>query len=112
MRAVAPENDHTYEYDVLTEDADTRVLEPAAGLTGVQAWFSATRSGVAINAALLKTLTEAVGKSGTYFAVLDGSDITTHLTAYVGRTIWEIISDGGNTKRTTPFRVLTVLDAD
>lgn len=61
-------------------NATTRVMEPAAGITGGRLRISATEQGGAIGV-LDYAATEATGKPGTYWAVADLADLTSALPA-------------------------------
>ncbi len=108
MKHVSLDNDWRYKYRVTTDDSVTGASTVAAGLTGLQAWFSLTRGGATINAALTKTMVELVGTPGTYTAVADGDVLRTHLAALDGQVIWEVFGDGTNVYTSVPRRVKAV----
>jgi len=98
------DNDHEYVYRATRRNTATGALEAAAGLTGVQAWLSATDGGASLHATLTKTLAERASTPGEYFAIVDGTDLTTHLPA-AGTSVYEIVNDGGNIKTTARLLV-------
>jgi hypothetical protein len=73
-------------------DAALNRYKPATGLT-VSATLSATPEGAAIDASLIVTLTER-GVSGEYSGVIDGSNTTAHLTAFLGQVIYQRVIAG------------------
>lgn len=81
------------------------VTEPATGLTGLEFRISLTDDGAAVHASLEQAAAE-IGTSGEYFATLAGADIEAHLTAHVGRTVYEIFGDGASVNIVTARRVL------
>jgi hypothetical protein len=101
---IALANDWEYAYTVTTRDAATGEWEPAT-IVPPDAWISADPSGAAINAALRLTTVERAGLPGSYYAVLDGDLISTHLASYIGKTVYEVFGDDGNILRFRPLRV-------
>ena len=67
----------------------------AASLTGVSFRIAATRTGSAIGS-LTASATERTATAGRYYAVFDAADLTTDLTAYVGSTVYLILSKSGD----------------
>lgn len=108
MKHINPDNDWRYKYRVTTDDATTGASIAAAGLAGLQAWFSTTRGGATINAALTKNMTELSGTPGTYTAVVDGDVLRTYLAALDGQVIWEVFGDGLNVFTSVNRRVKVV----
>ena len=108
MKHVNPDNDWRYKYRVTTDDATTGASIAAAGLAGLQAWFSTSRGGATINAALTKNMTELSGTPGTYTAVVDGDVLRSYLAALDGQVIWEVFGDGLNVFTSVNRRVKVV----
>lgn len=107
MKNVALDNDWRYDYRVTQASTTTGATAAASGLT-VQAWFSATRGGATIDAALTKSLTEYASTAGRYAGIVDGDVLRTHLLAYVGLVVWEVFGDGTNVYTSIPRRVKAV----
>ncbi|HEX9239208.1 MAG TPA: hypothetical protein VF910_00960 [Candidatus Bathyarchaeia archaeon] len=105
MKHVSLDNDWRYKYRVTTDNATTGATIAAAGLAGLQAWFSLTRGGATINAALTKSMAELSGTPGTYTAVVDGDVLRTYLAALDGQVIWEVFGDGLNVYTSVNRRV-------
>jgi len=105
MKHISLDNDWRYKYRVTTDDATTGASIAAAGLSGLQAWFSLTRGGATINAGLTKTMVELSGTPGTYTAVVDGDVLRTYLAALDGQVIWEVFGDGLNVYTSVNRRV-------
>lgn len=108
MKHVNVDNDWRYKYRVTTDDSVTGVSTVAAGLVGLQAWFSTTRGGATINAALTKNMAELSGTPGTYTAVVDGDVLRTYLASLDGQMIWEVFGDGSNVFTSVNRRVKVV----
>ena len=94
MSTIYLDNDYEPEYELTRRDESSGDEEAAAGLTGLLVWLSATDGGAAIHASLSKSLTERAGESGTYYAVIEGDDLATHLADY--RRVYEVFGDGTN----------------
>lgn len=101
---IACDNDWEFAYTVTTRDPVTGEWE-AASIVPPDAWISADPSGTEIHAALRVTTTERTGLPGSYYGVLDGDLIRTHLAAYAGTTVYEVFGDDGNILRFRPLRV-------
>src|SRR6266705_4867159 len=110
MKHVSLDNDWRYKYRVTTDNATTGATIAAAGLAGLQAWFSLTRGGATINAALTKSMAERSGTPGTYTAVVDGDVLRTYLAALDGQVIWEVFGDGLNVYTSVNRRVKGVCE--
>lgn len=108
MKHVNLDNDWRYKYRVATDDGTTGASIVAAGLAGLQAWFSLTRGGATINAALTKNMIELSGTPGTYTAVVDGDVLRTYLASLDGQVIWEVFGDGLNVFTSVNRRVKVV----
>jgi len=108
MKHISLDNDWRYKYRVTTDDATTGASIAAAGLSGLQAWFSLTRGGATINAGLTKNMVELSDTPGTYTAVVDGDVLRTYLAALDGQVIWEVFGDGLNVYTSVNRRVKMV----
>lgn len=108
MKHVNLDNDWRYKYRVTTDDGTTGASIAAAGLAGLQAWFSSTRGGATINAALTKSMSELAGTPGTYTAVVDGDVLRTYLASLDGQVIFEVFGDGTNVLTSIVRRVKIV----
>jgi hypothetical protein len=108
MKHVHLDNDWRYKYRVTTDSSSTGASIAAAGLTGLQAWFSLTRGGATINAALTKAMVELSGTPGTYTAVVDGDVLRSFLASLDGQVIWEVFGDGTNVFSSINRRVKAV----
>lgn len=94
---VALDNDYEFDYRISRKNTATGNLEPAAGLSGLLSWFSATDQGATIHASVSKTLAERASTPGAYFAICEGNDIRTHLASIGdGGTVYEVFGDGTN----------------
>jgi hypothetical protein len=108
MKNVSLNNDWRYKYRVTTDNTTTGATIAAAGLTGLEAWFSATRGGTTIDAQLVKSMTELSGTPGTYTAVVDGDILAGALTAFADEVIYEVFGDGENVLTSIARRVKPV----
>lgn len=102
-------NGYEFEYPVLKRDDATGARVPAAGLTGLTGYISATEGGNPIHPSLSANLQERTGKPGTYYGRILGSNINAQLfpssggTNYDGQYVWIVVKDAagevqGNTK--------------
>ena len=106
MKQVFLDNDWEYIYRQTRRNTLTGIEEAAAGLTGMQAWFSATDQGATIHSDLVKNLSERASTPGEYSAILDGDVIRSRLSAYAGNRLFEVFGDGTNVSTSLPVRVL------
>ena len=67
----------------------------AAGLTGIAFRIALTKTGSAVGS-LTGSATERSGTSGRYYAVFDAATLTSGLAAYVGTTVYLIVSKSGD----------------
>jgi hypothetical protein len=105
-KVIYPGNDYIIERALTQRDTATGEDEPAVGLAGVVGFISATKGGAPIDASLQVTLTERSGVPGQYFGPLEGSVLTTHLTAgYDEQTVWECVQSGTDYKEYVAIRV-------
>lgn len=109
MAHIYLDNDFLVEVTLTRPNASTGEDEAADGLTGT-AFISATRGGAAIHAAMSGSLAERAGTPGTYHLTFDGADITTHLAAYAGDTVYECVQFGSDFKEYRPRLVRAVRD--
>lgn len=107
MKAVALDNDWEAEWRATRKNASTGTIEPATGLAGLVARFSATDGGSAIHSSLSVNLTER-GATGIYYGVLQGDDLRANLATYVEKQIFEVFGDGTNVLTSIPRRVTAV----
>lgn len=98
------DNDHKFRYKVQRDNDTTGVVEAAAAITGVSAFFSVDGGGTAI-AGTTTTLTEYAGRAGTYRGVLDKADLNTALAAYVNTVIFEVFVVSGDQETSEPVLV-------
>lgn len=77
------------------------------GLTGVAFRISATPTGSALGS-LTGSASERSVTAGRYYAVFDAATLTTDLAAYVGSTVWLILSKSGDIDAV--WRELLVVD--
>ena len=96
MKLISLDNDYEMEVALSRKNATTGLLEPATGLTGLTFWLSATDGGATIHATLSVSAAERAGAPGVYSAILQGTDLRTHLASYVGARVWEVFGDGAN----------------
>ena len=108
---IALYDDYVIEYDLKRKNATTRAVEAVTPATGLSGWLSLTDGGTEIHATLKVGLTEASGKLGSVNGLLQQADLLTHLAALVGTTIYEIVDKPGDTRRSTPLMVVTILRA-
>lgn len=107
---IALADDHTIEYDIKEKNTQTRVVQAATGLTGVNGWIALTPTGAAI-AGTTVALAEAASKPGTYFGAIDRAAVNTALGAMVGQFVYEVIDDGDDLKRVRRLRVVATREA-
>lgn len=113
MKYIPLGNRYEYEWSGERKDADTGAVEVDASHSGLSATISASDGGSAINAALTVSLSERTGTPGTYYGQVAGSAITSHLTAYLGSIVYEVLTDSaGDVKRSQPLRVVSVARPD
>lgn len=98
------DNDDEPEYAAEEKDA-TRTWIPSAGLT-LTVYLSATEGGSTIHATLSKSMTEASGKAGTYYARYEGTDLRTQLLASVGKDVFEAVGNGTDVLEWAARRVM------
>lgn len=94
-------NSWEYIWPGIRKNAGTGAVEPVTGLTGLEAWLSEDEDGETIHDDLTKTLTERTELPGEYFAVVPKAAIDTHLAAFEGEVIYEVLQDG-NTRMSAP----------
>jgi len=87
-------NDYEAEFTLTRKNAATGAVEADAGHLGLTVRLAATPTGAAIDATLQKALAERASLAGTFFAVIAGADINTKLASFVGKSVWEICTDG------------------
>lgn len=87
-------SDFEVDWLITRRNATTRQKEPATGLASVTARISLTSSGAAVGG-LTVALTEA-GTLGRYVGVLDAAALTSALAAYLGQTVYLIVSKAGD----------------
>ncbi len=90
------DNDWEYEVNITRKNTASGAVEAAATLANITGRISLTPTGDTIHAALTKTLAERSDTPGEYFAIVEGDDLRSHLAAYVGQSVYEIIGDGTN----------------
>ena len=100
-------NDDEPEKLVRRKNAATGALEVATGLTGLTFMLAATPTGTAIHASLNKAATER-GTTGKYFAVFEGTDLTTQLAALAGQDVFEVFGNGQDVNYVTRRAVVAV----
>ena len=105
MKALALDNDWEAEYTLTRKNASTGVFEPATGLTGLIVRISTTDGGATIHSDLNIPILER-GSTGTYFGVLDGDKLRTHLASLLGAVVYEVMGDGTNVLRSSPRKVI------
>jgi hypothetical protein len=101
-------NSWEFIYTGYRRNTETGAREPATGLTGLQAWFSAEEDGEEINAALVADLAARSENTNQYFAILSGNLLDEHLADYAGEIIYEVFSDGETVLYSTPRKVVSV----
>ncbi len=105
-RVIYPGNDFVVERAISLRAVATGQDTSATGLAGVIGFLSATRGGTPIHASLQVTLAERGSVSGQYYGVLQGTDLSTHLTATYDETmIWECVQAGTDYKQYVALRV-------
>ena len=96
MKTLPLDNDWEALWPFTRHNTSTGILEAAAGLVGLTARLSATDGGAAIHANLSVSILERASTPGEYFGIIQGDDLRTHLAAYIGKVIWEVVGDGTN----------------
>lgn len=84
-------SDWEFKFDLTAAATRTGYAAPASGLSGVQAWFSATEGGADIGGTTVN-LTERIDNAGSYYGVLDKVLVAAALTSYLNATVWEVFS--------------------
>lgn len=106
MRVLALSLDFQFQIDLQEPDIDTGRLAGASGVSGLGVRIALTKGGAAINAALDVSLQERTGNRGRYFALFDTTDLITHLTTFVGQTVWLVLYKAGDIESLSfPYRV-------
>lgn len=82
--------------DVETPATTTGDWSAATGATTFAFRVALTPTGAAVSAALSATAAERSATAGRYHYTFDASDLETALGAYVGRTVYVILSQSGN----------------
>lgn len=100
------DNDHLIEQDITTVDGDTGEDGEAAVGLALTGLISASDAGASIHASLSVSLSERSSTPGRYYGVLQGTDLRTHLAAYIGSWVWEVVSDSANVKTSIRRRVM------
>ena len=100
-------NDDEVEKAVTRKNAATGAKEVATGLAGLTFRLAATADGAAIHATLSKAATER-GATGKYFAIFEGPDLVTHLTALAGQDVFEVFGNGADVNYNTRRAVVAV----
>jgi hypothetical protein len=100
------DNDHEFRYRLTRAASTTGTTEAAAALSSVSAHFSETDGGAAI-AGTSTTLTERSAKPGSYFGILDRTDLNTALAAFANRRLFEVFVVAGDAETSEPVIVKT-----
>jgi hypothetical protein len=113
MKNITLGNRYEIEWSSERKDTATGAWEVDASHSGFTVSLSASDGGATIHANLTAALTERSETPGTYYAQISGANITTHLTASLGSTVYEVITDSaGDVKRSQPLRVVSVARPD
>lgn len=91
-------------YRFTRRNANTGLLEPAAGAGPFTGYFSLTRGGTAIDGTVSVSVTELSSAAGDYLGLIEGGSITTHLGPLENQLIYEVITKAGDVMRSTPVR--------
>lgn len=78
----------------------------AVGISGLTFRWSATADGTAIDGTLSKSAADL--GNGYYSCVMEGSDITSHLSTYAGKFVYQVFGDGGNINHCLARKVYAV----
>ena len=106
MKNLYLDNDYIPEIDLTQKHPETGLWVPAVGQAGLTFRISLSDGGSAVHASLSVAAAERSAKPGTYFTTLQGSDLRTHLAAYIGTPVWEIFGDGANVFISVPRKVV------
>ncbi len=104
LPAIQLGNDYEAEKTITKKATTTGLVVAADSLAGLEFWLSATDRGGEIHASLKKSATERTALAGTYFAIFEGDDLDTHLTA--GTDVFLVFGDTTNIYTTDPVPVL------
>lgn len=96
-RFVYLDNDDEPEIAITRKNTSTGVEEAAAGLT-LTVHLSLTKDGAAINADLTRTASERASKPGTYFAIMDGDKLRSHVAGSAGKVLQYVWIAGDDIK--------------
>jgi hypothetical protein len=101
---VYKDNDYTPRLRLETDDDATGLAKPAAGITDLDCWISATEDGTEIHVSLKVRAVELTEKPGTYKVTIPGADITTRLFGagaadFSGKDVYVIAKNVGQNVR-------------
>jgi hypothetical protein len=91
-------------YKMKRRNASTGLLEAAANVGPFTGYFSLTRGGSAIDAAVSVTVSELASAPGEYLGLIQAAGIDTHLGPLENQLIYEVITKAGDVMRSTPVR--------
>lgn len=105
--------DFEFQTDITRWGLTTGESEAAAGLSGLTAHISLTRSGASVDASLTKSLNERTATPGRYWCTFDRADLQTHLAAQVGRSVYVIVTKVGDVDpKPWKFHVVALIEGD
>lgn len=107
IKEVYLNSDHEFEFDVKRKATTTGNIEAAAGLSGAQAWFSATDGGSALGSTTT-SLSERSATAGRIYGILDAATLASALTASLNSVVYEVLSIPGDDLRSEPYVVKSV----
>jgi len=90
------DNDLEVQYTITRRATTTGAIQAAAGLTGLTCHLAATPQGAAIHADLSVSAAERSATAGTYYALFEGDELTTHLTSYANRTVFAVLTNNND----------------
>lgn len=89
-------NDHEIVHRLRRRNPATGAREPATGLTGMTAHFSATDGGPPLSGGVTIALGERSGAPGEYFGTIDTPNLDAALAPYVNRAVYRVVVLGGD----------------
>ncbi len=101
-------NDDEAEVRVTRKNVDTGIPEALAGVSGLTFRLAATRDGAAIDSSLSKTAVQRATDTTLWYAIFEGTDLTSKLASYAGKDVYQVFGDGQNVNFNVARRVYAV----
>lgn len=95
FRLIDLARDFDFQVDVTRHASTTGEHEAASGLSGLNAHIAATATGTAIGTLSL-ALAERAQTPGRYWCSFDRAALQTHLSAFLKRHVWVVVTKAGD----------------